>query len=352
MFTKDPQFWQAMRNTLWIIAVGLPLEIAFAMLTAMLLTRPRRGHRVYRTVYFLPTLAPAGGGRARVRVHPQPVVRAREPDPEGARRRPPAALVLRPVDLEVGPRVPRPVGRGADDDHLPRGPPRRPGAPVRGRRHRGRGPVAEVPVRDAADDVAGHLLLARDRRDLRLPVLHPGVRRELRRRGFGAELGRRQRRLAAGVAAVLLALPVREGLRELPDGLRIGDGVGAVPDHDGLHRDPDQDVATLGALPGRASDSHDPRPAGRTADRGGGRPAPDPAAGAASAVPHVRGQPRRDDRRGHDLPAPRGLHRPDGADDGPAGPRARTCGRTRSAGRTSPRSSTRSRCSRTRGTRS
>ena len=31
MFTKDPQFWQAMRNTLWIIAVGLPLEIAFAI---------------------------------------------------------------------------------------------------------------------------------------------------------------------------------------------------------------------------------------------------------------------------------------------------------------------------------
>ena len=58
MFTKDPQFWQAMRNTLWIIAVGLPLELAFAMATAMLLTRPRRGHRAYRTVYFLPTLAP------------------------------------------------------------------------------------------------------------------------------------------------------------------------------------------------------------------------------------------------------------------------------------------------------
>ena len=86
MFTKDPQFWQAMRNTLWIIAVGLPLELAFAMLTAMLLMRPRRGHRVYRTVYFLPTLAPAGRGRARVRVHPQPVVRPREPGPAGHRR--------------------------------------------------------------------------------------------------------------------------------------------------------------------------------------------------------------------------------------------------------------------------
>jgi multiple sugar transport system permease protein len=58
MFTKDPMFWQAMRNTVWIILVGLPLNMVFALLTAMLLTRPRRGHRVYRTIYFLPTLAP------------------------------------------------------------------------------------------------------------------------------------------------------------------------------------------------------------------------------------------------------------------------------------------------------
>jgi len=47
-----------MRNTVWIILVGLPLNMVFALLTAMLLTRPRRGHRVYRTIYFLPTLAP------------------------------------------------------------------------------------------------------------------------------------------------------------------------------------------------------------------------------------------------------------------------------------------------------
>ena len=58
MFTKDPEFWQAMRNTLWIIAVGLPLELSFALLTAFLLTRQRRGVKVYRTIYFLPTLAP------------------------------------------------------------------------------------------------------------------------------------------------------------------------------------------------------------------------------------------------------------------------------------------------------
>jgi multiple sugar transport system permease protein len=58
MFTKDPNFWQAMRNTLWIIAVGIPLQIIAALGTAMLLTRPRRGLKIYRTLFFLPTMAP------------------------------------------------------------------------------------------------------------------------------------------------------------------------------------------------------------------------------------------------------------------------------------------------------
>lgn len=58
MFTRDPFFWLSMRNTLWIIAVGVPLRIAFGILTAWLLTLPRRGSRVYRTLYFMPSMAP------------------------------------------------------------------------------------------------------------------------------------------------------------------------------------------------------------------------------------------------------------------------------------------------------
>jgi multiple sugar transport system permease protein len=58
MFTKDPYFWLAMRNTLWVIAVGVPLRVAFAIFTAWLLTLPRRGSRVYRTLYFMPSIAP------------------------------------------------------------------------------------------------------------------------------------------------------------------------------------------------------------------------------------------------------------------------------------------------------
>lgn len=58
MFTRDPFFWLAIRNTLWVIAVGVPLRIAFAIFTAWLLTLPKKGTRLYRTLYFLPSMAP------------------------------------------------------------------------------------------------------------------------------------------------------------------------------------------------------------------------------------------------------------------------------------------------------
>ena len=47
-----------------------------------------------------------------------------------------------------------PVGRRRRDDHLPRGPAERADAALRGRRDRRRGELAEVPQRDAADDLA------------------------------------------------------------------------------------------------------------------------------------------------------------------------------------------------------
>ena len=58
MFGHDPFFWLAFRNTIWIIAVGVPLRIVFGIFTAWLLTLPRSGSRVYRTLYFLPSMAP------------------------------------------------------------------------------------------------------------------------------------------------------------------------------------------------------------------------------------------------------------------------------------------------------
>jgi multiple sugar transport system permease protein len=54
----DPYYWTSVRNTLWIIAFGVPLRVLFAMVTAMLLTRPKRGVNTYRTLFFMPSMAP------------------------------------------------------------------------------------------------------------------------------------------------------------------------------------------------------------------------------------------------------------------------------------------------------
>jgi len=58
LLTRDPIFWLAIRNTLWYIAVGVPSRIVFGIVTAWLLTLPKRGSRTYRTIYFLPSMAP------------------------------------------------------------------------------------------------------------------------------------------------------------------------------------------------------------------------------------------------------------------------------------------------------
>ena len=57
----DPFFWATVRNTLWIIVVGVPLRVLFALVTAMVLTRPKRGVNLYRTFFFMPYMAPIVG---------------------------------------------------------------------------------------------------------------------------------------------------------------------------------------------------------------------------------------------------------------------------------------------------
>jgi multiple sugar transport system permease protein len=58
MFTSDARFWISVRNTVWIVAIIVPLQIAFGIGTAMVLTRVKRGLSFYRTVFFLPTMVP------------------------------------------------------------------------------------------------------------------------------------------------------------------------------------------------------------------------------------------------------------------------------------------------------
>jgi multiple sugar transport system permease protein len=59
MLFHDPLFWQAVRNTVWIVLVGTPIQVVFAIGTAVVLTKIRSGSGVYRTVFFLPTMVPA-----------------------------------------------------------------------------------------------------------------------------------------------------------------------------------------------------------------------------------------------------------------------------------------------------
>jgi len=58
MFETDQQIWPAVKNTLWFIAIAVPLQVLFALGIAIMLTRARRGIGVFRTVFYLPALAP------------------------------------------------------------------------------------------------------------------------------------------------------------------------------------------------------------------------------------------------------------------------------------------------------
>ncbi|ROS25975.1 carbohydrate ABC transporter permease [Cellulomonas sp. PhB150] len=58
LFGGDPLIGQAALNTLWFVAILVPVRIAGAMLVAWALTRARRSSGALRTLYYLPALVP------------------------------------------------------------------------------------------------------------------------------------------------------------------------------------------------------------------------------------------------------------------------------------------------------
>src|SRR3954451_630857 len=58
LFETDQRIWPAVRNTLWLIAVLVPLQVLFAFVVATMLARARQGVGFFRTVFYLPALAP------------------------------------------------------------------------------------------------------------------------------------------------------------------------------------------------------------------------------------------------------------------------------------------------------
>jgi multiple sugar transport system permease protein len=54
----DPLVWPAVRNTLWLVAFMVPLQVLFAFGVALMLARARAGMGLFRTIFYLPALAP------------------------------------------------------------------------------------------------------------------------------------------------------------------------------------------------------------------------------------------------------------------------------------------------------
>ena len=58
MLHDDPEIGTAIKNTLWLVAFAVPLQVLFAFGVALMLTRARRGAGAFRTIFYLPALAP------------------------------------------------------------------------------------------------------------------------------------------------------------------------------------------------------------------------------------------------------------------------------------------------------
>ncbi len=58
LFLNDPLFYQVIKNTLYYVGVYVPFNIVAAMILALWLCSITKGVAIYRTLFFLPVLAP------------------------------------------------------------------------------------------------------------------------------------------------------------------------------------------------------------------------------------------------------------------------------------------------------
>ena len=117
LFEQDQRVWPAVKNTLWMMVVFVPLQVLFAFGLAQMLMRARHGAGVFRTIFYLPALAPTvaatlgfvyllnpGTGPVNVALERLGI--------------PPALVRLARV-VEAIARPARALGHRNDDDHLP-----------------------------------------------------------------------------------------------------------------------------------------------------------------------------------------------------------------------------------------
>ncbi|MEZ0090427.1 carbohydrate ABC transporter permease [Streptacidiphilus sp. EB129] len=58
ILTEYPYFWQALRNTVWLVVVMVTLRTVFGMGIGMLIIKIKSGAGFFRTAFYLPYLAP------------------------------------------------------------------------------------------------------------------------------------------------------------------------------------------------------------------------------------------------------------------------------------------------------
>jgi multiple sugar transport system permease protein len=58
LFTEDPIFWKSLGNTLYLVAMGLPVGLVVSLGIALLMNQKLKGMVFYRTLYYLPSITP------------------------------------------------------------------------------------------------------------------------------------------------------------------------------------------------------------------------------------------------------------------------------------------------------
>lgn len=58
MFTKDPTFYPSLRASFYYVVLTVPFTLIFGFLLAVLLNKSMPGIKVFRTLYYLPTILP------------------------------------------------------------------------------------------------------------------------------------------------------------------------------------------------------------------------------------------------------------------------------------------------------
>jgi len=62
LLTRDHYFVKTLTNTLYMVAIGVPITIAVSFVLALILNMEVKGMAVYRTIYYLPTVMPPVAG--------------------------------------------------------------------------------------------------------------------------------------------------------------------------------------------------------------------------------------------------------------------------------------------------